>query len=31
MWDMKQIEIWLAAWDSQGIHRSATAGEALSR
>jgi hypothetical protein len=27
MWDMNEIETWLAAWDSQGVHRTATAGD----
>jgi hypothetical protein len=27
MWDMGEVESWLAAWDGQGIHRTATAGD----
>jgi hypothetical protein len=27
MWDMQGLETWLAAWDSQGCHRTATAGD----
>jgi hypothetical protein len=27
MWDMKEVETWLAAWDSQGVHRTATPGD----
>jgi hypothetical protein len=27
MWNVREVETWLAAWDSQGIHRTATAGD----
>jgi hypothetical protein len=27
MWDLKEVETWLAAWDSQGIHRTGTPGD----
>jgi hypothetical protein len=27
MWDLKEVETWLAAWDSQGVHRTATLGD----
>jgi hypothetical protein len=27
IWDMKEVETWLAAWDSQGTHRTATSGD----
>jgi hypothetical protein len=27
MWDVGEVETWLAAWDSQGIHRTGTSGD----
>jgi hypothetical protein len=30
MWDMREVGTWLAAWDSQGIHRTATSGDEAS-
>ena len=27
MWDTKEVEAWLGAWDSQGAHRTATPGD----
>jgi hypothetical protein len=27
MWDVREVETWLAAWDSQGSHRTATSGD----
>ena len=27
MWDLNDVHTWLAAWDSQGIHRTATPGD----
>jgi hypothetical protein len=27
MWDMNEVETWLAAWDSQGVHSTATPGD----
>ena len=30
MWDMNEVETWLAAWDGQGIHRTGTVGDEAS-